>query len=89
MRRVVPLLVVAALLVVSGSASAQWSLGIRFVGTGNYFPYMPAMSEGGSGLPLTDTGIYAYKELAVGYRANNLCFESFTGNVHIKHFRQS
>lgn len=67
MRRPFTLIVVLALLLVAGSASAQWHFGLRLCGTGNYFPYMPGLTGDEDPLPLADTGIFGYKELAVGY----------------------
>lgn len=77
MRRVLLFCLVAAMVFAAGSASAQWSLGMRLVGTGNYFPYLPlmqAMGEDG-GMIVADAGIFGYKEFAVGYRSDKLCFE--------------
>jgi len=61
----------------AGTASAQWSLGMRMVGTGNYFPYLPIMQAMGEESPMVvaDAGIFGYKEFSVGYHADKLCFE--------------
>jgi hypothetical protein len=77
MRRVLLFCLVAAMVFAAGSASAQWSLGMRLVGTGNYFPYLPLMQAMGedAGMIVADAGIFGYKEFAVGYRADKLCFE--------------
>jgi len=77
MRRVVLFCLVVVMMSAAGTASAQWSVGMRMVGTGNYFPYLPlmqAMGEDG-GMIVADAGIFGYKEFAVGYRADKLCFE--------------
>ena len=66
MRRFLLLCVVAAIALTAGTASAQWHLGIRMVGSGNYFPYMPALSAGDP-MPLMDAGLFGYKEFIVGY----------------------
>lgn len=69
MRRPLTLIVVLALLLAAGSASAQWHFGLRLCGTGNYFPYMPGLGDPDDPdpMPLADTGIFGYKEFAVGY----------------------
>ncbi|MCK4410477.1 MAG: hypothetical protein KAW67_10340 [Candidatus Eisenbacteria sp.] len=77
MRRVLLFCLVAAMVFAAGSASAQWNLGMRLVGTGNYFPYLPimqAMDEEG-GMVVADAGLFGYKEFAVGYHFDKLCFE--------------
>jgi hypothetical protein len=60
-------------------ASAQWNVGMRMVGTGNYFPYLPLMqamqSEGIPSMLVADAGLFGYKEFILGYRADALCFE--------------
>lgn len=66
MRRCLLLCVVAVLIVAASSASAQWHVGMRMVGTGNYFPFMVAAS-GDDPIPNVDTGIFGYKEFIVGY----------------------
>jgi hypothetical protein len=69
------------LVLAAGPASAQWNLGMRMVGTGNYFPYLPimqVMQSEGEGVPsmiVADVGLFGYKEFAIGYRADALCFE--------------
>jgi hypothetical protein len=77
MRRVVLLGLVAVVVLAAGSASAQWSLGMRMVGTGNYFPYLPlmqAIAEDG-GMIVADAGLFGYKEFIVGYDTGTLCLE--------------
>jgi hypothetical protein len=84
MRRVLLVCLVAAMVLTAGTASAQWNLGMRMVGTGNYFPYLPIMqvmqseSEGPGGIPsmiVADVGLFGYKEFVVGYRTDALCVE--------------
>jgi len=79
MRRVFLFCLVAVIVFAAGTASAQWSLGMRMVGTGNYFPYQPliqAMMGGETNALITaDAGLFGYKELSIGYRADALCFE--------------
>lgn len=78
MRRVLLFCLVAVMVFAAGTASAQWSLGIRLVGTGNYFPYMPLMQIVGpeAGMIVSDAGLFgSYKELSVGYHTGTLCFE--------------
>ena len=77
MRRVFLFCLVAAMVFAAGTASAQWNLGMRLVGTGNYFPYLPIMQAMGDegGMVVADAGIFGYKEFMVGYRADKLCFE--------------
>jgi hypothetical protein len=80
MRRVLLFCLVAAMVLGAGTASAQWNVGLRMVGTGNYFPYLPIMQamqdEGlGMGMVVADVGLFGYKEFIVGYRADALCFE--------------
>ena len=77
MRRVLLFCLVAVIVFAAGTASAQWSLGMRMVGTGNYFPYLPimqAMNESG-GMVVADAGLFGYKEFSVAYHADKLCFE--------------
>ncbi len=77
MRRVLLFCLVAVMVFAAGSASAQWSLGMRMVGTGNYFPYLPiiqVMNEEG-GMVVADAGLFGYKEFSVGYHADMLCLE--------------
>ena len=73
-RSLVVVVAFVLVLAAAGSAAAQWNLGLRLVGTGNYFPYLPSLQNDES-LPVTDTGIYGYKEFMVGYRADVLCYE--------------
>ncbi|MEA3409824.1 MAG: hypothetical protein U9Q95_05700, partial [Candidatus Eisenbacteria bacterium] len=77
MRRVLLFCLVATMVFAAGTASAQWSLGMRMVGTGNYFPYLPIIQAMGEESPLVvaDAGIFGYKEFSVGYHADKLCFE--------------
>lgn len=65
MRRSLAVLVVAVVVLAAGSASAQWHLGLRMVGTGNYFPTVAASDE--DPMPTIETGIFGYKEFLVGY----------------------
>ena len=77
MRRAFLFCLVAMMVFAAGTASAQWSLGMRLVGTGNYFPYLPIMQAMNEESPLVvaDVGIFGYKEFAIGYRADKLCLE--------------
>lgn len=77
MRRIVLFGLVAVMVFVAGTASAQWSLGMRLVGTGNYFPYLPFVQimTGYDPMIVADAGLFGYKELGIGYHADKLCFE--------------
>jgi len=77
MRRVLLFCLVAVMVFAAGTASAQWSLGMRLVGTGNYFPYLPIIQAMGEESPMVvaDAGIFGYKEFSVGYHTGQLCFE--------------
>jgi len=79
MRRVFLFCLIAVMVFAAGTASAQWSLGMRMVGTGNYFPYQPLIQAmlgvGDNPMITADAGLFGYKELAIGYRADALCFE--------------
>jgi len=77
MRRVLLFCLVATMVLAAGTASAQWSLGMRMVGTGNYFPYQPLMQAmyGEGGMIVADAGLFGYKEFSVGYHADKICIE--------------
>ncbi len=77
MRRIVLFGLVAVMVFAAGTASAQWSLGMRFVGTGNYFPYQPLIQAmmGSDPMVVADAGLFGYKELGVGYHADAFCIE--------------
>jgi hypothetical protein len=78
MRQFLLFSLVVLMVMAAATASAQWSVGLRMVGTGNYFPYLPlmqAMSEDGIGLVTADAGLFGYKEFIVGYGTGAICFE--------------
>jgi hypothetical protein len=92
MRRAFLFGLVAMIVLAAGSASAEWNLGMRMVGTGNYFPYLPFMqlmqvaeSDQG-GMIVADAGLFGYKEFIVGYDTGGVGSFCFEGSFAMDNF---